>query len=554
MKSPRVAVLLALGVLLATPGNGVRRERLELSHFAIELPGAPSAVVPGDLDGDGLGDLTIFVAYTEWDRISIEERTRMQGVEGLVEVLTVVPALFDRREIRLLRGLPEGGFADDTPPLPVDSSVLSLAAGHSGAPVVALTDNGLSALRLAETDAGRRLELEAILEATPILAGTGTFFPDLGLFHEIDGQPPLDLVLPTREGLVVHRGTPDGFALLPSVRLEWPRFEDYDAGARAGYFPSPTYRDADADGLDDLVLRRADGGWEGFFVYLNRGAGRFEPLAGPLGELPVDPLSDDDGKDEGADEGGDVVFFGDLDGDGRTEFLTQEELAPEDAGFRKEMKHAKRPPHRYRVFRSTPDLSPEAGPSLEFEATGWSFPGESDFQIPGGLQDLNGDGRLDLVALTLDFSIFQAVRILTTKSLKIGIDFHVLCQQEDGRFREVGELDLSGVFKFDLNNLRMGQVSLFDGDFDGDGRADFVQLGRGRKVSIHRGGEACDYPADPDLVVELLEEPKDLALTRIDDLDGDGLSDLLVVQPQEDPEPGVSQPVRMDLYLSGGTR
>jgi hypothetical protein len=459
----------------------------------------------------------------------------------------VVPALFDRRELRFLRGLPEGGFADDSEPLPVDTSVLSLTVGHPGVPVVALTDAGISAVRLEAVEGGTRLRLESIVEATPLLAGTETFFPDLGLLGEIDGQPPLDLIIPTRRGMVVHRGTPDGFEALGSSRLEWPVFEGFDAGARAGYFPTPVYRDANADGLDDLLLRRADGSWEGFFVYRNEGAGRFAPLLGPLGEIGATP-----GVEEAEDEAGEVVFFGDLDGDGRAEYLTQEELEPEDAGFRKEMKHAKRPPHRYRIFHSTRDLGPEAEPALGFEATGWSFPGESDVQIPGGLQDLNGDGRLDLVALTLDFSILQAVRILTTKSLKIGIDFHVMCQMEDGRFREVRDLDLSGVFKLDLNNLRMGQVSLFDGDFDGDGRADFVQLGRGRKVTIHRGGEACDYPASPDLEVELLEEPKDLALTRIEDLDGDGLSDLLIVQPQAAPDPGVSAPVRLDLYLSGG--
>jgi FG-GAP-like repeat len=155
------------------------------------------------------------------------------------------------------------------------------------------------------------------------------------------------------------------------------------------------------------------------------------------------------------------------------------------------------------------------------------------------------------VTLTLDFSILQAVRILTVKSLSVGLDFHVWCQGGDGRLRPVGGLDLSGKFRLDLSNLRLGQLSQFAGDFDGDGRADFVQMGRGRKVTIHRGRAGCSYPSAPDATVELAEEPRDLSLARVEDLDGDGRTDLLVIQPQRRGEPGVSRPVRLDLYLSG---
>ncbi len=39
---------------------------------------------------------------------------------------------------------------------------------------------------------------------------------------------------------------------------------------------------------------------------------------------------------------------------------------------------------------------------------------------------------------------------------------------------------------------------------------------------------------------------------RVDDFDGDALTDLVVIQPQKITEPGVTPPVRLDLYLSGG--
>ena len=120
--------------------------------------------------------------------------------------------------------------------------------------------------------------------------------------------------------------------------------------------------------------------------------------------------------------------------------------------------------------------------------------------------------------------------------------------------RRSADLDLSGRLKLRLDDLRLGQLSQFAGDFDGDGRSDFVQMGRGRNVSIHRGQESCRYPAEPDLVLKLAEAPQDLALVRVGDYDGDDRSDLIIIQPGEAIKDGSSSPVRLDLYLSAGGR
>ena len=74
-----------LAAFLAWPGvSAARKERLELSLYQLELPGAPAALVPADLDGDGVRDLAVVIAYTQWDQIAISERSEMTDVAGLV--------------------------------------------------------------------------------------------------------------------------------------------------------------------------------------------------------------------------------------------------------------------------------------------------------------------------------------------------------------------------------------------------------------------------------------------------------------------------------------
>ncbi|HET9228718.1 MAG TPA: VCBS repeat-containing protein, partial [Thermoanaerobaculia bacterium] len=544
----RHAILLVLSLLLALPA-AARREKLALRAESLELPGAPSAVVAADLNGDGLRDLAVVLAFTRWGEIGIEESVQMDDIEGLVEVLTVIPSLVDRREVRVFLGRPGGGFDPAARSLAMETSVLSLEAGPPGAPVVALTDTGLSALRLRDGN----LSFEPLIEERPVLSGTGNFLPNLGLVKDLDGNGSADVLLPTAEGASVYLSGPEG--LRQSSRLRFP-LDGLQGRARRNlsrFHPLPEVRDVTGDKLPDLVLRHASGEWNGFRVLRNQGGGRFSEAVPPVGEFQED-----------RPDGPVITFFGDLDGDGRAEYVTQEEKGPgEDAGMRKEMEHAKRPKFLFRIHRSRQDLGMEPKPFQQFEAQGYAFDtgggGESgegevriDMAMPGGFQDLNGDGRMDLIALTLDFSMLQAVKVLTVKRISIGIDFHVHCQGAGAKLTPVPGMDLSGKFNLNLNNLQIGQISQFAGDFDGDGRADFTQVGRGKTVTIHRGRADCSYPAQPDLALQLREAPRDLALVQVRDLDGDELSDLLVIQPQKIKEANVTPPVRLDLYLSRG--
>ena len=172
-------------VCLCFPGSSAAW-KLTLRQISLELPGAPALVLPADVDQDGRLDLAVVVAYTEWDQIDIQEVSEMQGVEGLVEILTVIPTLTDRRELWVFRSTEAGDYEPFGEVLPLDLSILSLAATSDGSLILALTDRGVSVLRFSEDDARPQLLLEPWFDRRPVMAGSGVFLPNLELLHDLE--------------------------------------------------------------------------------------------------------------------------------------------------------------------------------------------------------------------------------------------------------------------------------------------------------------------------------------------------------------------------------
>ncbi|MDA8017316.1 MAG: VCBS repeat-containing protein [Thermoanaerobaculia bacterium] len=561
MSLRRLCLSLLVFVPLFAVGPPAYAERLEFRHLSLDLPAAPAVLLPVDLDGDGRRDLVTALVYTEWDQISIEESTEMDGVEGLVEVLTIVPSLAERRELRVWLADPSApsGYRPAGQWMELDRSVVGLEAGPPGIPVLALTDEGLATLVL--DDEG--LRFEALVADPPVHAGTGTLIPNLGIVQDVSGDGIDDVMLPARDGLAIYLGTGDGIAPEAAFRRGMPSDEfDTLRGRRVRRYPLPQVRDVTGDGLPDLLIPDRTTGWRDFHVVINRGHGVFD--------LPIEVEAPESCREEKDAEGtksepalclmGQPRHFGDLDGDGLAEWMVREDLSDPDAGLRKEIKEAKNPPGVFRLYRSRNaslgDFAPESEHYAEFRAVGYSIEIQSDqsdgddgFRLPGGLADLDGDGDQDLIAVTLDFSAFQLLRVMTTKTFGMGVDLHLFCLGEDG-YKPVAGLDLSGKFRIHLDDIRMSHLSVFEGDFDADGRRDFVQLGRGKNVTIHGGREGCRYPTEPDWTIRLEKEPANLALVRIEDFDGDERSDLGVLQPLPRPEDGASRAVRLELYLS----
>ncbi|MCB1032970.1 MAG: VCBS repeat-containing protein, partial [Acidobacteria bacterium] len=315
------ATAIVAWALLALPSLSAAESQIHLRRVSLDLPGAPAAVVATDLDGDGRQDLAVAVVYTIWDQIELEETTEMDGVEGLVEVLTIVPALLDHRELLFFLAEETGGYRRAADPLLLDPSVLSIEAGPEARGLLALTDQGLSRLRWPLPEGGLP-PFESLVEEAPVLAGTGSFFPPLGLLQELDGMPGEDLLLPAPGGYSVYLNRGADLFSEASQQGILPFFSDLpsqDGGDLIRIYPVPEVRDADGDGRADLLFLHPRRRGSELQLSKNLG-GRFGPLESPLEGFP--PPSGETSGEEKAEGDEEAVLFDDLDGDGRAELVT----------------------------------------------------------------------------------------------------------------------------------------------------------------------------------------------------------------------------------------
>jgi len=218
------------------------------------------------------------------------------------------------------------------------------------------------------------------------------------------------------------------------------------------------------------------------------------------------------------------------------------------------MEEAKEPRARYAFHRLRAGLAVEPAPYRTLDVVGYGFGGTWPHFSGEEFLDLDGDGRRDLLTMTLDFSMMQVLRVLTTKRFGMEMHFHPWAQLADGSFRQVPGQELSAKVLVNLNELRLGNLPLFAGDFDGDGAVDFVELTGGRTVRIRRGHAGCAYSDSADWELRLEEEPRHAALLRVADLDGDGRADVALTRPLSGDTQGATSPVVVDLYLSRGAR
>ena len=92
---PTLAFLGACLCLAAAAGQArAGAPDLPARHVVLDLPGPPASIIPADLNGDGRMDLAVAVLYSEYEDLEFEK------AQGFVQITEIVPALFERRQLR----------------------------------------------------------------------------------------------------------------------------------------------------------------------------------------------------------------------------------------------------------------------------------------------------------------------------------------------------------------------------------------------------------------------------------------------------------------------
>ena len=402
---------LLLGACLAFAGPlAAAPAQLALAHQRLELPGVPVLTLAVDLDRDGRRDLAVVVASTSWGEVGIEEPMQVDDEGTFVDVLTVVPTVLDRRELLLFRGT-ASGYAAEALRFELPTSVHAVAAGPPAAPLVAWTDDGVAEIVLAggataEGSAVPELALVPRVAARTIFAGSTSFLARSGLIDDLDGDGDADLLVPVAGGLEVHLSTPEGVSATAASLVTPPETKRRRPPSAAGVMPSrsggartgkgrsavrvllPQVVDLNGDHRPDLLYRDTAAAGDGVRVRLGLGEGRFGAAFDPLPgwsetATPSTPAPAADQKDAPSRE---VVWLGDLDGDGQAEVVTSEDIPNAKDSMRAELAEAKRPNARIRVHALGTDGRWTPAPKAEFTVEGYVFEG-------GGGDDDEGDGE-----------------------------------------------------------------------------------------------------------------------------------------------------------------
>ena len=290
-----------------------------------------------------------------------------------------------------------------------------------------------------------------------------------------------------------------------------------DVGARANYFvparPGPLVNeseielyfdvprlhtgDVDGDGRVDLI---ASGRHE-IRVFLQRPDGGFPRRADRA--LALGLMSE---ADHIRNSGSVRIDVRDLNGDDRVDLLVSHTA---EGLFRA------RSETRFHLNRGgTWDL---AAPDQTFDVSG-------EFST-AQLIDLDGDGRLEFVAVRIPLGVLELIEMLVTRSIDAEIAIHRRDGAEDGQVYAVKpwfQRKLDVPFSFETSRPK-GFIPTLEGDWNGDGYRDRLGSDGGEGLEIHLGGPEHRYRK------RAARQAFDSSgRIRFGDVDGDGLSDFLL--------------------------
>lgn len=150
------------------------------------------------------------------------------------------------------------------------------------------------------------------------------------------------------------------------------------------------------------------------------------------------------------------------------------------------------------------------------------------------LLDIDSDGTQELVRIQLKFSLLEIVELLLTREIDTQISIHRL--GADGRFGDEpwSEKKVSTGISFETFRPK-GFMPKAEIDLNADGLMDFVTSGDGKSLDVYLGGRDGPFARR-----SARQDLPTAGVIRFGDLDGDGLPDFVLYNPQD-----VDAPVRI---------
>jgi hypothetical protein len=469
------AILAAL-VALANTARAVD----PFEFMTIANPGRTAAAELADFDGDGRVDL-LSVSFTE-----------MPPDEA--------------REVRLHFQRPDGSLPsapDWVGALPTGAAVYDIAdlPDSPGSDLLLLTRRGVTVLSFSGKTARRR---DIAIEGPALIAVAAD---ERGLdritMARTDLGPEIRLLIPGFLECVIL--TPEGEVV---SRLEISGRANYFMPPRPGplisgseieiHFDHPRLNAGDVNGDGRVDLVAADR--HEIQVFNQREDGSFPRHADQ--SVAVGRVSE---RDHILSSGNLAIDLQDLNGDGRADLL----ISQTQGGLFK--------------ARSENRIHLNRDGSWDLESPDQVFTNENGMATVQ-LLDLDGDGLVELIDGRIPMGTLQLVELLLTKD--IDAEVAVYRAKKGGLFHETPWFTRSLEIAFNFDTSRpMGFFPNYKADLNDDGHKDLLTSGKGNEIEVYLGG------TDHYRKRVVRQKADSSGRLRFGDLDGNGLTDLLMYDP-----------------------
>ncbi len=164
---------------------------------------------------------------------------------------------------------------------------------------------------------------------------------------------------------------------------------------------------------------------------------------------------------------------------------------------------------------------------------------DAEHEIEGGFSgfsfvDINGDGVDELIETTLEFGLLQLIRILTTRSAQTSVRVLVLDPESPGGTRTIFEDEFS--FRLNFGDSSVSGLVPTMGDWNGDGIQDLFVARNKNEIGFRLG----TTDANESLFGRVTGRQRvalEAGESRVADLDGDGLDDIVAFTDRDPDQP-----------------